>query len=110
MDLRKGARTEGPDSSTKAGVILGAARDGDYYFDHGDFVICAENTLFRVHKFILSRDSSIFMDMFVIGKSTEDGATDETSVLVSDTTEAFRALLWVLYSLLFLYYTVLDMN
>jgi hypothetical protein len=98
-------------------------RDADYYFDDGDLIILAENTLFRVtihfsplhsdsdfcpfsqvHKFLLSRDSSMFKDMFIIpgGSSTAertDGSSDETPLRVSDTFEAFRALLWVLYAL-----------
>ncbi|KAF7345824.1 BTB domain-containing protein [Mycena venus] len=79
-------------------------RDASYYFDDGDLIILAGNTLFRVHKFLLSRDSSMFKDMFIIpggSSATErtDGSSDETPLLVSDTVDAFRALLWVLYAL-----------
>ncbi|KAJ7710979.1 hypothetical protein B0H14DRAFT_3640493 [Mycena olivaceomarginata] len=103
---RKRARVDATPGSVDPEIPVEpqAIRDGDYYFDDGDFIIRAENTLFRVHKFLLSRDSSMFKDMFIIpGGSatteTADGSTDETPLAVSDTVESFRALLWVLYAL-----------
>ncbi|KAJ6583877.1 hypothetical protein DFH09DRAFT_1028727 [Mycena vulgaris] len=79
-------------------------RDVDYYFEDGDFILRAENVLFRVHKFLLSRDSSMFKDMFILPVSssetaTTEGSTDATPLILSDTVIAFRALLWVLYAL-----------
>jgi hypothetical protein len=95
-------------------------RDANWYFDGGDL---AENILFRVtihfsplhsdsdfcpffqvHKFLLSQDSSMFKDMFIIPRGSNaaertDGSSDETPLYVSDTVEAFHALLWVLYAL-----------
>ncbi|KAK7002272.1 BTB domain-containing protein [Favolaschia claudopus] len=82
-----------------------ATRDEKYYFEDGDLVLRAGTTLFRVHKFLLSRDSSMFKDMFLIPAGSEsaasaaDGSKDETPLAVSDSAESFRALLWVLYAL-----------
>ncbi|KAK6969128.1 BTB domain-containing protein, partial [Favolaschia claudopus] len=74
-----------------------------YYFEDGDLVLRAESTLFRVHKFVLSRDSSMFKDMFVIpggsAASAADGSNDETLLVVSDSASSMTALLWVLYAL-----------
>ncbi|KAJ7490598.1 hypothetical protein FB451DRAFT_1124201 [Mycena latifolia] len=89
-------------------IIEPPVRDGEYYFDDGDFVlrVRAENVLFRVHKFLLSRDSSMFKDMFIFPASessepakTTEGSTDATPLVLSDTAVSFRALLWVLYAL-----------
>ncbi|KAJ7165418.1 hypothetical protein C8R46DRAFT_647360 [Mycena filopes] len=89
-------------SNSEEDIIYVDTRDDDYYFDDGDLVIRAGNTLFKVHKFLLSRDSSMFKDMFALPGAGKDGAnasTDATALQVSDTVEAFRALLWVLYAL-----------
>ncbi|KAF8187579.1 hypothetical protein K438DRAFT_1764741 [Mycena galopus ATCC 62051] len=104
---RKRARVDANASTSSIEIevpVQPPTRDADYYFDDGDLIILAENTLFRVHKFLLSRDSSMFKDMFIIpgGSSAaerSDGSSDETPLNVSDTVEAFRALLWVLYAL-----------
>ncbi|KAJ7026808.1 hypothetical protein C8F04DRAFT_1238437 [Mycena alexandri] len=100
VNRRKRARG-GAGDSTETPIEPEATHDADYYFDDGDFVIRAGNALFKVHKFLLSRDSSMFKDMFVIpgGTDAANGLTDETALLVSDTVAAFRALLWVLYAL-----------
>ncbi|KAK6980770.1 BTB domain-containing protein [Favolaschia claudopus] len=78
-----------------------ATRSEKYYFDDGDLIICAGNTLFKVHKFLLSRDSSMFKDMFAVPETpiAVDGLTDETPLFVADSAEAFEALLWILYAL-----------
>ncbi|KAK6969122.1 BTB domain-containing protein [Favolaschia claudopus] len=82
-----------------------ATRDEVYYFEDGDLVLRAGTTLFRVHKFLMSRDSSMFKDIFVIPAGSEsaasaaDGSKDDTPLAVSDSVESFRALLWVLYAL-----------
>ncbi|KAJ7274085.1 hypothetical protein C8J57DRAFT_1063134 [Mycena rebaudengoi] len=99
---RKRARThDGPEGEVEPDPV----RDPDYYFDDGDFVIRAQNTLFRVHKFLLSRDSSMFQDMFALPQASgsidaeKEGSSDAKPLVLPDTVKAFRALLWVLYSL-----------
>ncbi|KZT19975.1 hypothetical protein NEOLEDRAFT_1076570 [Neolentinus lepideus HHB14362 ss-1] len=78
-------------------------RDDKYYRADGDCVIRVENTLFKVHRFLLGRDSSAFQDMFSFptsDKEVAEGSNDENPVqLVGDTVEQFRWLLSVLYAL-----------
>ncbi|KXN80631.1 hypothetical protein AN958_09274 [Leucoagaricus sp. SymC.cos] len=44
-------------------------RDTDYYFEKGDCIIRAENCLFKIHRFLLERDSPIFQDLFSLPQS-----------------------------------------
>ncbi|KAK7018193.1 BTB domain-containing protein [Favolaschia claudopus] len=104
---RKRARVDSsPRSEALANPVAAEeiTRDEKHYFDDGDFVIRAGSKLFRIHRFMLSRDSSMFKDMFVVAGGSDaeaapDGLTDETALVVTDSVEAFRALLWVLYAL-----------
>jgi hypothetical protein len=62
-------------------------------------------TSIQVHKFLLSRDSSMFQDMFALPQASgsidaeKEGSSDAKPLVLPDTVKAFRALLWVLYSL-----------
>ncbi|KAJ7849233.1 hypothetical protein B0H14DRAFT_3138027 [Mycena olivaceomarginata] len=104
---RKRARVDANASMSSMEVevpVEPPTRDANWYFDGGDLIILAENILFRVHKFLLSQDSSMFKDMFIIPRGSNaaertDRSSDETPLHVSDTVEAFYALLWVLYAL-----------
>ncbi|EGN93971.1 hypothetical protein SERLA73DRAFT_78354 [Serpula lacrymans var. lacrymans S7.3] len=79
--------------------------DDVYYIDDGDCVIQVGDTLFKVHRWVLSRDTSAFSDMFVVsggGDKTHsdgelEGSSDTTPIfLQGDSVEQFRSLLWVL--------------
>ncbi|KIJ27536.1 hypothetical protein M422DRAFT_784864 [Sphaerobolus stellatus SS14] len=77
-------------------------RDPDYYFEDGSAVILVQNVLFKVHRTILSRDSSAFETLFRLpsGKQAVEGTRDSDPVILQgDTPEQFRSLLWSLYSL-----------
>ncbi|KAH9947432.1 hypothetical protein B0H21DRAFT_691983 [Amylocystis lapponica] len=79
-------------------------RDKQYYLDGADCVIRVEDTLFRVHRFLLARDSSAFEDMFGMpggpGEAATEGFSDEHPIcLYGETVTQFRALLSVLYAL-----------
>ncbi|KIJ36633.1 hypothetical protein M422DRAFT_50958 [Sphaerobolus stellatus SS14] len=77
-------------------------RDPDYYFEDGSAVILVQNMLFKVHRTILSRDSSAFETLFRLpsGKQAVEGTRDSDPVILQgDTPEQFRSLLWSLYSL-----------
>ncbi|EMD39789.1 hypothetical protein CERSUDRAFT_81129 [Gelatoporia subvermispora B] len=82
-----------------------ATRDAKYYFDDGDCVFRVEDTLFRVHRFLLQRDGSAFADMFSLPRGasashTLEGSDDANPIrLFGDSAENFRALLSVLYAL-----------
>ncbi|EGN98574.1 hypothetical protein SERLA73DRAFT_110132 [Serpula lacrymans var. lacrymans S7.3] len=77
-------------------------RDPKYYFSDGSCIIRIENTLFNVHRTILSVDTSSFGSMFSLpqGDKQEEGTSDDNPiVLQGDTAEEFRNFLWSLYAL-----------
>jgi hypothetical protein len=53
-------------------------RCNDVWFEDGTIVLQAEDTLFRVYKGILARNSSVLSDMFVVGgpSSSSDEMVD----------------------------------
>ncbi|KAK7681595.1 hypothetical protein QCA50_015328 [Cerrena zonata] len=77
-------------------------RDDTYYFEDGSFVLQVENTLFNVHRTILSKDSSIFSSMFQLpqGENAVDGMSDDQPLILSgDNVSEFKHFLWALYAL-----------
>ncbi|KAF7326082.1 BTB domain-containing protein [Mycena kentingensis (nom. inval.)] len=65
----------------------------------GDIVLQAENTQFRVNSDILARQSSVFADMFELGKQTKDEEQIEGCPIVhlSDSAKDWDALLTAFY-------------
>ncbi|KAF9563702.1 hypothetical protein CPC08DRAFT_686233 [Agrocybe pediades] len=94
-------------SSTYADVVKEASkvrhkRDDDYYFEDGSCVLLVGDTLFNVHRTMLSRDSSSFSTLFSLPQGTrmaEGGSDDNPIVLSGDSPEEFRDFLWALYAL-----------
>ncbi|KXN86490.1 hypothetical protein AN958_10004 [Leucoagaricus sp. SymC.cos] len=77
-------------------------RDDTYYFEDGSCVLLVEDTLFNVHRSVLSRDSSSFKTMFSLppGEHPVEGTSDDNPiVLTGDTAAEFRHFLWTLYAL-----------
>ncbi|KAF9254425.1 hypothetical protein L218DRAFT_938600 [Marasmius fiardii PR-910] len=79
-------------------------QDSDYYIAEGNTVIRVENTLFKVHRYLLSRDGSAFEGMFslehVRPETPREGESDESPIILhGDKPEEFKALLWSLYAL-----------
>ncbi|PCH40291.1 hypothetical protein WOLCODRAFT_117028 [Wolfiporia cocos MD-104 SS10] len=78
-------------------------RDEAYYFADGSCIIRVENTLFNVHRTIVSRDSSIFSEMFALPTSSAEGVegkSDDSPIVIQDTSASeFKNLLWALYAL-----------
>ncbi|KAF7987056.1 hypothetical protein HWV62_195 [Athelia sp. TMB] len=81
-------------------------RDATYYLLDGSCVLLVENTLFNVHRTILSKDASSFRDMFSLPQALtsdsfpSDGASDVNPiVLTGDTPAQFRNFLWALYAM-----------
>lgn len=92
------------DAMNEPVVVL--ERDQLYYTEGADCVIRVESTLFRVHRFLLARDSSAFQDMFSLPvgdtreRVSQEGYSDHNPIhLCGETTDSFRALLSVLYAL-----------
>ena len=48
-----------------------AYKRGDLWLDDGNVVLIAQNTAFRVHKSVLSRNSEVFRDMFTMPQPTD---------------------------------------
>ncbi|KAI0685619.1 hypothetical protein BC835DRAFT_1383097 [Cytidiella melzeri] len=79
-------------------------RDDRFYLPAGDCLILVENTLFKVHRFILSRDSSAFEHMFSVSdqfmmEEGIDGVDQPHTTLYGESVEKFRLLLSILYAL-----------
>ncbi|KAH9889764.1 hypothetical protein C8Q73DRAFT_653099 [Cubamyces lactineus] len=102
------------------GMLLGLSmpgprlpyRDPTYYINDGNSVLLVENTLFKVHRSVLTKDKSAFETMFQLSGETDsarsdssmsaaqEGECDENPIrLHGDTADEFRALLWALYAL-----------
>ncbi|KAI0826848.1 hypothetical protein BC628DRAFT_1338692 [Trametes gibbosa] len=88
------------------------SRDSAYYINDGNSVLLVENTLFKVHRSVLTRDKSAFETMFQLSgetdsarsdssmTTTQEGESDDNPIrLQGDTADEFRALLWALYAL-----------
>ena len=67
-----------------------------YWFDDGNIILQAEDTLFRVHRSVLSRHSKVFQDMFSIPQPT--GQHEDCPVIqVSDEAVDMSIILSILY-------------
>ncbi|KAG9227650.1 hypothetical protein CCMSSC00406_0000704 [Pleurotus cornucopiae] len=83
------------------------AFDEDYYKSDGNTdgfcLFKVENALFRVHRFVLARDTSAFESMFKMPaprpKLGDNKNICDVPVALTDTAEQFRDLLWALYAL-----------
>ncbi|KZT64283.1 hypothetical protein DAEQUDRAFT_678817 [Daedalea quercina L-15889] len=78
--------------------------DPVYYFTDGSCVLRVEDTLFNVHRTMLSKDSSMFSTMFALpvpsAGDCAEGSSDQNPVyLAGDTVAEFRSLMWALYAL-----------
>jgi len=77
-------------------------RDDTYYLEDGSCVLQVENTLFNVHRTMLSKDSSMFSSMFELPQvgNDVDGSSDANPlILPGDTVREFKNFLWALYGL-----------
>ncbi|KAJ7069520.1 hypothetical protein C8F01DRAFT_1113027 [Mycena amicta] len=77
-------------------------RDETYYLEDGSCIILVQDTLFNVHRTILSKDNSLFSSMFSLpqGQREVEGRSDDNPVILTgDTVDEFRHFLWALYAL-----------
>ncbi|KAF7298745.1 BTB domain-containing protein [Mycena indigotica] len=77
-------------------------RDENYYLEDGSCIILVQDTLFNVHRTMLSKDNSLFSSMFSLpqGQHEAEGRSDDNPiVLMDDTVAEFRHFLWALYAL-----------
>ncbi|KAJ6473344.1 hypothetical protein C8R47DRAFT_1145246 [Mycena vitilis] len=76
-------------------------RDPQFYHTSGDCIIRVENTLFKIHRYLLVRDSLVFSDLFCLpqGDVAVEGMSDDLPICLSDDREDhFRALLRYIYA------------
>ena len=79
------------------------SRDEDLYFDDGSIVISANQTsgdlvYFRVHKSLLSKQSTVFKDMFSLPSPTEVDTYDGLPLVhVHDDAAHFKQFLQAIY-------------
>ncbi|KAJ7319422.1 hypothetical protein DFH08DRAFT_1086285 [Mycena albidolilacea] len=76
-------------------------RDNDYYSSSGDSIIRVENTLFKIHKFILVHNSSVFATMFdlPVGKGNTEGSSDDLPIILQgENAKDFRVVLKHIYA------------
>ncbi|KAF7326826.1 BTB domain-containing protein [Mycena sanguinolenta] len=75
-------------------------RDNDYYYPAGDTIIQVENTLFKIHKFLLAHHSPVFATMFALPvESDPEGAVDDLPIVLEGETAAnFRAVVKYIYA------------
>ncbi|EKM79561.1 hypothetical protein AGABI1DRAFT_128708 [Agaricus bisporus var. burnettii JB137-S8] len=86
-------------------------RDEDYYWCDGNCVIRVQDRLFKIHRYLLDRDSEFFRTLFTLpqSKSSDDenqefigqgmeGQSDENPIVCQDSVEDLKALFWALYA------------
>ncbi|KZV90199.1 hypothetical protein EXIGLDRAFT_837971 [Exidia glandulosa HHB12029] len=71
------------------------------WYGDGNVVLQAENTLYNVHRSVLSRESKLFEDMFALGQQNaqngEEGTSTSPIPMLDVPAEAFANLLLILY-------------
>ncbi|KAF7336539.1 BTB domain-containing protein [Mycena sanguinolenta] len=76
-------------------------RDKDHYHETGDSIIRVENVLFKIHKFPLTHNSSVFATMFnlPVGIGNMEGLSDDIPiVLEGEKAEDLQAVLKYIYA------------
>ncbi|KAH8996791.1 hypothetical protein EDB92DRAFT_1528312 [Lactarius akahatsu] len=77
-------------------------RHQEYFFRDGDITIRVEDSLFRFHKYFLTRESKHFHGMLIpnaIPCRDPPGSSETNPIVLKDaTTEGFASLLWVFYN------------
>lgn len=81
---------------------VGETRCAKLWFDDGTVILRAQNTVFRVYKGILARESSVFRDMFSLPQPEKDQGVCADSgcpvVEVQDDAEEMELFLSVIFN------------
>jgi hypothetical protein len=73
-------------------------QDQGFWFDDGSVILCAETIGFRVHRSLLSKNSTIFRDMFAIGQPAQDHMIEGCPVVqLYDSPDDLRHFLRLIY-------------
>ena len=72
-------------------------KDADLWFEDGSVIVIAQQTVFRVHRSVLSRHSKTFSEVFMLPQSPHPGATETIDgcpvVRLPDSSHDFKHLL-----------------
>ncbi|KAK7028830.1 hypothetical protein VNI00_014843 [Paramarasmius palmivorus] len=87
---------------TRHRLSVSLKHDSTYYFEDGSCVLLVQDTLFNVHRTMLSKDNSSFSTMFTLPQGTteaEGRSDDNPIILTGDKPSEFRHFLWALYAI-----------
>ncbi|CCM03173.1 uncharacterized protein FIBRA_05295 [Fibroporia radiculosa] len=75
-------------------------RHREYYFGDGNVILLVENTLYKLHRSILERHSTVFREMWCVPppENSTEGKVDENPIVLAGVNGGdFIRLLWILY-------------
>ncbi|KAJ6504553.1 hypothetical protein DFH09DRAFT_1335189 [Mycena vulgaris] len=91
-----------PTRRQRLGAATDVNRDAVFFKDEGDCYLRAEDHLFKIHRYHLTRGgASVFKDMFLLPSGDHPSQGSEESdpiVLAGDTADRFRAFLSIAYA------------
>ncbi|KAJ7929856.1 hypothetical protein B0H13DRAFT_1859338 [Mycena leptocephala] len=94
--LQKGAR------SCSESSVPPLVQDAEFYYESGDYTIRVGGTLFKIHRFILIRDSPVFAGLFALPQGPDlivEGSWDKLPIyLRGDEEGSFRSLFRYIYA------------
>ncbi|KAF9483577.1 hypothetical protein BDN70DRAFT_918313 [Pholiota conissans] len=104
MAPRKRKRSENTsqeDTDITASIPDLLVRDDTYYRENGDCVIRVGSVLFKIHRILLERDASAFLNMFSMPQGNDPALanSDNDPLVLFDDVDDFRALCWIIYAL-----------
>ncbi|KXN81487.1 hypothetical protein AN958_04533 [Leucoagaricus sp. SymC.cos] len=80
-------------------------RDDEWYLEDGNVILLIKDRLFKLHRYLLARESRFFSTLLSLpqnedsGSTNAEGESDDCPIICpSDTVEDFKALCWALYA------------
>ncbi|KAH8996800.1 hypothetical protein EDB92DRAFT_2035912 [Lactarius akahatsu] len=74
-------------------------RHGVYFLHDGNIIIRVEDSVFRIHRYFLTRESQHFRSLFNVPYRDPPGTSEANPVVLDDvTSEAFADFLWIFYN------------
>ncbi|KAI3618218.1 hypothetical protein WG66_005777 [Moniliophthora roreri] len=101
MDV-EGTSGSGITGYSRCRLPVNLKHDPKYYFEDGSCVLLVQDTLFNVHRTMLSKDNSSFGTMFTLpqGSAEAEGRSDDNPIILTgDKPSEFRHFLWALYAI-----------
>ncbi|KAJ3558984.1 hypothetical protein NP233_g11375 [Leucocoprinus birnbaumii] len=75
-------------------------RDWVYFRETGDCLLCVGGVLFKVHRYLLTKESPVFQKKLAAadGAKAAKGQPNADTIILDDDVDLFRDLCWVLYA------------